>query len=71
MGAWVDTLFPVHVGAELVVSFTPPGEREELTLFAKVARVVTGRRKRDRGPIGMALSFLGVSRQECASLAAD
>jgi hypothetical protein len=63
-GAWVDTLFPLHPGAQVVVCFTPPGDCEEITVFATVARVVTGRLKRDRKPLGMALDFTDMTPAE-------
>ncbi len=63
-GAWIDTLFPLHPGAEVVLCFTPPGDDRELTLFAHVARVVTGRRRNDRKPFGMALAFADVTPEE-------
>lgn len=57
VGAWIDTSFPLHPGAEVVLCFTPPGDAPEIMVFAHVARVVTGRLKRDRKPLGMALDF--------------
>src|SRR5262245_36918783 len=42
-GVWIDTFFPLHPGAQLVVSLTPPGLGRELTLFGDVVRAVTGR----------------------------
>jgi hypothetical protein len=67
-GAWIDTLFPLHPGAEVVLCFTPPGERHEITVFANVARVVTGRRKADRAPLGMALAFKDLTADERVAL---
>jgi hypothetical protein len=66
-GMWIDTLFPLHPGAEVVVSFTPPGG-EEITLFARVRRAVTGRRRSDRGPLGMALAFTDASGEQIAAM---
>ena len=66
-GLWINTFEPLHPGAEVVVSFTPPDTQgPELTLFARVVRVVTGRRKRDRGSIGMGLVFMDVADSEAA-----
>ena len=57
-GLWIDTAMPLHRGAEVVVCFTPPGgSAPELSLFARVVRVTTGRRRRDRGPLGMGLEL--------------
>jgi len=57
-GMWIDTLLPLHRGAEVVLTFRPPRMRDhELTVFAEVTRVVTGRRRGDRGSIGMGLEF--------------
>lgn len=67
-GAWIDTLLPLHPGAEVVFCFTPPGRDEELMLFAEVRRVVTGRRRGDRVPFGMALVFSGFAASEAGQL---
>ncbi len=67
-GAWIDTLFPLHPGAEVVLCFTPPGDCDEIRVFAHVARVVTGRRKRDRKPLGMALDFKDITAHERLAL---
>jgi hypothetical protein len=64
VGAWVDTLFPLHPGAEVVLCFTPPGSIDELRVFARVSRVVTGRRRQDRAPLGMALEFVDITSKE-------
>ena len=68
-GAWIDTLFPLHPMAELVLCFEPPGIRRELMVFARVARVVTGRRRGDRGPRGMGLELLDLTAAERRGLA--
>jgi len=58
-GAWIDTALPLHRGAEVVVCFTPPGGgAPELSLFARVVRANTGRRRGDRGSLGMGLQLL-------------
>lgn len=67
-GAWIDTVLPLHPGAEVVLCFTPPGDTRELTVFAHVARVVTGRLRKDRKPLGMALQFTGITAEERALL---
>ena len=56
-GVWIDTLTPLHPGAEVVMSFRPPQSDKELTVFGEVRRVVTGRRRGDRGRIGMGIAF--------------
>ena len=64
-GLWIETFQPLHPGAEVVVSFTPPDAAgPEITVFATVVRVVTGRRRRDRGSIGMGLSFTDLRPHE-------
>jgi hypothetical protein len=68
-GAWIDTLLPLQPGAEVVLCFASPVGAEELMFFAEVRRVVTGRRRGDRAPLGMALSFrslAGVERDQLA-----
>ena len=68
-GAWIDTLLPLHPGAEVVLCFSAPDRDDELMLFAEVRRVVTGRRRGDRAPLGMALSFRGLAAIERDQLA--
>ena len=67
-GAFIDTLFPLHRGAEVVLCFTPP-RGPLVTVFAEVARAVTGRLRRDRKPLGMGMAFTGVSDDDRAALA--
>jgi hypothetical protein len=67
-GAWIDTLLPLHPGAEVVLCFASPCGAEELMLFAEVRRVVTGRRRGDRAALGMALSFRALAGVEHAQL---
>jgi len=62
-GLWIDTLCPLHEGAEVVVCFEPPGG-EPLTVFAEVRRTVTGRRKGDRGRVGMGIEFTDITYDE-------
>jgi hypothetical protein len=69
-GLWVDTHQPLHVGSHVVLCFPMPSWSDaQLTVFARVTRIRTGRRKRDRGPLGMGLEFLGLSRHERHQLA--
>lgn len=64
-GLWIETFQPLHPGAEVVVSFVPPDtDGPELTVFAKVVRVVTGRRRGDRGTIGMGIAFTDLRPHE-------
>ena len=62
-GAWVDTLCPLHRGAEVVMCFSPPGG-QPLTVFGEVRRVVTGRLRSDRGRLGMGIAFTNMSYDE-------
>lgn len=67
-GMWIDTVFPLHPGAEVVVAFRSSGADAETMLFARVARVRTGRKRGDRGSLGMALEFCKMSEQQRACL---
>ena len=67
-GMWIDTVFPLHPGAEVVVAFRSSDSEEETMLFARVARVRTGRKRSDRGSLGMALEFGDMSEQQRARL---
>jgi hypothetical protein len=53
-GMWIDTFFPLHAGAELVVSFMPPGLSRELVLFGEVVRAVTT----PGASLGMGIGFV-------------
>ena len=69
-GVWIDTLFPLHEGAELVLSFRPPWmDERELTVFGEVKRVRTGRLRGDRGSIGMGIEFSDISGSDRHELA--
>lgn len=70
-GAWIDTELPLHRGAEVVLSFCPPRCYRELNVFARVAQVRTGRRRGDRGRLGMGLEFGDLSDEERALVAAS
>ncbi|MEQ9321494.1 MAG: PilZ domain-containing protein [Polyangiaceae bacterium] len=62
-GLWVDTLCPLQEGAEVVVCFEPPGGKP-LMVFAEVRRTITGRRKGDRGRVGMGIEFTDITYDE-------
>jgi hypothetical protein len=68
-GVWLDTLLPLPVGEKVVVAFRPPEWSNDLTLFARVERSTTGRLRRDRGPVGMGLSFLDLTPDQRSRLA--
>jgi hypothetical protein len=70
-GAWIDTEMPLHRGAEVVVSFRPPRCYRELSVFARVTQVRTGRRRADRGRLGMGIEFGKLSDEERSLLAAS
>jgi hypothetical protein len=55
-GAWIDTFFPLHEGAEVVVAFTPPRSAGEITVFGRVMRASTLRYP-TRGRVGMGVEF--------------
>jgi hypothetical protein len=58
-GLWLETPYPLELGDELVVTFSPPGARpgQEIWATAEVARVGLWRRRTDPWPVGMGLSF--------------
>jgi hypothetical protein len=59
-GAWIDTIYPLDPGAELLVSLTPPGVRDDsqdVVLSGRVARASLGRRRAEGGRSGMGVSF--------------
>ena len=59
-GAWIDTLYPLEPGAELLVSLTPPGARDgaqDVVLAGRVARASLGRRRTEGGRSGMGVAF--------------
>ncbi len=64
LGMWIETDMPLHPGSEVVVGFRVPADEEELLLFATVTRVRTGRKKGDRGAIGMGIEFRDPSRED-------
>jgi hypothetical protein len=69
-GMWIDTVMPLHPGAEVVVGFRLPSHPgPELFLFATVTRVVTGRRRGDRGSLGMAIEFSDMSDEQRETVA--
>ncbi|MEM9693852.1 MAG: PilZ domain-containing protein [Myxococcota bacterium] len=67
-GAWLSTPMPLPTGAEVVVAMARP--ETSLTLFGRVRRICTGRRRGDRGPLGMAVEFVGVAYEERAEIEA-
>lgn len=68
-GLWIDTAMPLHPGSEVVVGFRPPRyEGPELLVFGRVTRAVTGRRRGDRGRLGMAVEFRDLSDGERQTL---
>jgi hypothetical protein len=52
-GMWVETSSPVALGDTVVVCFTPPKRRRELTLFGRVCRVD----HREHGGYGVGLEY--------------
>ena len=59
-GAWIETIYPLEPGAELLVSLTPPGGQGasvDVVLTACVARASLGRRRGEVGRSGMGVSF--------------
>jgi hypothetical protein len=66
-GMWIETPMPFHPGAEIVVAFrSPRHEGREMMVFATVTRIVSGRKRSDRGPLGMGVEFsdLGANDRE-------
>ncbi len=61
-GVWLRTLLPLKVGEQVVVSL--PDERDEMSLFAEVVRVVHMRDRSEHTRPGMALRFVGMNGQE-------
>jgi len=68
-GVWLDTRLPLPVGQKVVLAFRPPGWSNDLNLFAQVRRATTGRPKRDRGRVGMGLSFMDLTPDQRSRLA--
>lgn len=68
-GLWIDTAMPLHPGSEVVVGFRPPRyEGPEMLVFGTVTRVVTGRRRGDRGRLGMAVEFRDLSDEDRSTI---
>jgi hypothetical protein len=59
-GLWLETPFPLEVGEELVLSFTPPNLDDELVAMAEVRRVALRRRRTDPPVSGMGIAFTDV-----------
>ena len=58
-GMWIDTLFPLHRGAELVVAFAVPRSGEQLVTLARVSRTTSHAPR-----TGMGLEFIEMSDAE-------
>ncbi len=58
-GLFIDTPYPLDVGAELVLELCPPGEPEPVYLFGRVRRVELRRRRDERPGAGMGVELLG------------
>ena len=74
-GMWVESMFPLEVGEDIVVAIQPPpraergeGEAsadEPIHVLGRVRRVSLGRRSSDPPRAGMGIEFLHV--EECAT----
>lgn len=60
-GAWIETTFPMAVGARLALVLQPPSG-PEITVFAEVTRVRSSSPSRGRG--GMGVEFIGTTQHE-------
>lgn len=58
-GLFIDTPYPLDVGAELVLELCPPGEPEPIYLFGRVRRVELRRRREEHPGAGMGIELLG------------
>ena len=58
-GAWIETIYPLEPGAELLVSLTPAGLDAscDVVLAGRVARASLGRRRGEIGRSGMGVAF--------------
>jgi hypothetical protein len=65
-GVWLRTSFPLPVGENVVLSFLMPGGDEEVTVFARVTRVLDHGR---RGERGMALEYVDLEKHQRIDLA--
>jgi PilZ domain len=65
-GVWVRTSFPLPVEENVVLSFLLPGGDEEITVFARVSRVIDHGR---RGERGMALEYVDLTQSQRIELA--
>ena len=63
-GMWIDTHFPLHRGAELVVAFALPRSDDQLVALARVCRSSV-----DAPRVGMGLEFVEMSDAERVFLA--
>ena len=58
-GLFIDTPYPLDIGAELVLELSPPGEPEPVYLFGRVRRVEMRRRREENRGAGMGIELLG------------
>lgn len=65
-GLWIRTSFPLPTGERVVVSFLAPGIDHEITVFARVARVLQHGK---RGERGMGLEYVDLGRDQRIDLA--
>ena len=72
-GAWLETSFPIEIGAELLLSLTSPkvGDGKEILVMGRVARASLRRRKSDGTQMGMGIDFLTLNDDERAMIAAS
>lgn len=63
-GIWLTTMYPLHVGSEVVLSFSPPGSEDELLVYGGVRRVEIKRRQSDPPSAGMGIAFDYLSRTD-------
>lgn len=59
-GAWIETIYPLDPGVELLVSLTPPAaidRSQDVVLAGRVARSSLGRRRAEDGRSGMGVAF--------------
>jgi len=68
-GMWLETTLPLTEGDDVVVVFTPPNHRREMTLFAVVRHVVRDDFDLRGQAFGVGLEFANVTRFEEKSLA--
>lgn len=67
-GMWLETPAELDEGERVVLCFRPPRSPSEMTLFARVGRVLRDERDRFGGTSGAALAFVGASALEVEEL---